>query len=822
MPELVSKRFSFYQLFAEFDFTVEIPSIQRDYAQGRESKFEVRELFLSALFDYLQENLPNRDLDFVYGSTEKLNGSNKFIPLDGQQRLTTLFLLHWYLANRSGNIEEFRRLFLVQNKSRFTYTTRPSSSEFIDALVINDINLGKQLPADDGKSNSLSKTIKDKGWFFLSWTFDPTIQSFLNMLDSIDAKFRNYSHYYERLSDLKNPIITFLFLDLKEFKLTDDLYIKMNSRGKPLTSFENFKAKLEQFIDELYADESVRFHLNSKQVTYREYFSFKIDTTWADLFWHYRKLVGKPNTYDEELMNFIRVIISNQFAIDNSSQIDIFKELIKSETATADITENLSFFRFKDLGALSKNVLRYLINSLDVLENDGQKIKEYLSDHFYFDEKEIFDKALKYSLSLPERVMFHAYLRFLIVHKESSADLSKWMRVVHNLVENSRIEDAEQLINAIKSIEKLFSKSDAILEYLAGRKYAIDFFAGWQVEEECLKAHLILKSQQWAQIIIAAERQVFHKGQLAYLFEFSGVWDYFKLNKHVNWSDDENVDFLDSFISYETKSVALFEFYESENNQNYLLERALLTKGNYLIPASSNRFNLCSSKNVANYQRDYSWKRLLRLSTDISDGQWKMRRNCVKALLDDVDFSEQNISKSLKKIMKNTPEDWRGYLIRNSKLIDYCKQGFLYMSDNDDDMTLYNASRFNHYHINMFDYNFYTEYLLPLEDSFIPFSETYYKEVRGDERTYAYLNGWCYKKKYYIIKVYRWENGYSVEFEKEKGIKKQSEFDTEIVSVLNKNGFEWYDENNAYYKIGDSESVALQIIKKLCVDFIKL
>jgi len=28
----------------------------------------------------------------------------------------------------------------------------------------------------------------------------------------------------------------------------EDLYIKMNSRGKPLTAFENFKARFEQDI----------------------------------------------------------------------------------------------------------------------------------------------------------------------------------------------------------------------------------------------------------------------------------------------------------------------------------------------------------------------------------------------------------------------------------------------------------------------------------------------------------------------------------------------------------------------------------------------
>ena len=69
-----------------------IPIIQRDYAQGRRG-FEVdrvRSRFLDSLYKALTETPIT--LDFVYGNIE--NGI--LTPLDGQQRLTTLFLLHWY------------------------------------------------------------------------------------------------------------------------------------------------------------------------------------------------------------------------------------------------------------------------------------------------------------------------------------------------------------------------------------------------------------------------------------------------------------------------------------------------------------------------------------------------------------------------------------------------------------------------------------------------------------------------------------------------------------------------------------------------------
>ena len=82
---------------------IEIPIIQRDYAQGRtfSNVQRIRNRFLEAIYDALT-NHKRMTLDFVYGEIE----NKKFIPLDGQQRLTTLFLLHWYAAKKEYIKEE--------------------------------------------------------------------------------------------------------------------------------------------------------------------------------------------------------------------------------------------------------------------------------------------------------------------------------------------------------------------------------------------------------------------------------------------------------------------------------------------------------------------------------------------------------------------------------------------------------------------------------------------------------------------------------------------------------------------------------------------
>lgn len=79
--------YSFYELVMQFK--VKIPILQRDYAQGREENTSICENFLKTLKNSILHD-KTINLDFIYGNVD--NGV--FLPLDGQQRLTTLFLLH--------------------------------------------------------------------------------------------------------------------------------------------------------------------------------------------------------------------------------------------------------------------------------------------------------------------------------------------------------------------------------------------------------------------------------------------------------------------------------------------------------------------------------------------------------------------------------------------------------------------------------------------------------------------------------------------------------------------------------------------------------
>ena len=153
---------------------IEIPIIQRDYAQGRDTPAVevIRREFLDVLVQAISGGKPV-NLDFVYGEIE--DGTLR--PLDGQQRLTTLFLLHWYVAARLERLEE------AQPWLKLRYATRPTAGLFCRELV-----KPANVSADALSAQTPQQWIKDQPWYLYAWRHDPTVTSMLNVLDAIHLR----------------------------------------------------------------------------------------------------------------------------------------------------------------------------------------------------------------------------------------------------------------------------------------------------------------------------------------------------------------------------------------------------------------------------------------------------------------------------------------------------------------------------------------------------------------------------------------------------------------------------------------------------------
>jgi hypothetical protein len=255
--------------------SIEIPLIQRDYAQGRTDGRvkEIRARFLDVLYDALAGD-EKVGLDFIYGDVE--DGTLR--PLDGQQRLTTLFLLHWYLGYRAGQLAE------QQPWMSFSYATRPSARLFCQRLV------KAMAPRDVADP---AAWIVDQAWYLYVWRHGPTIQAMLVMIRAIHERFGDCDPRvaWERPVSADDPAISFQLLPIDEMGSGEELYIKMNSRGKPLTAFENFKARFEHALS--WAGEKATA------------FDQRVDGVWSDILWRFR---GDDDIVDDEFMRYIAFI----------------------------------------------------------------------------------------------------------------------------------------------------------------------------------------------------------------------------------------------------------------------------------------------------------------------------------------------------------------------------------------------------------------------------------------------------------------------------------------------------------------------------------
>ncbi len=562
------------------DNVIEIPIIQRDYAQGRLGKENLRKSFLGDLKNAL-DNGEIMKLDFVYGSTE----NDKLNPLDGQQRLTTLWLLHWYIALCAGmlskdNCDIFRK---------FTYETRISSREFCDKLCVSE-----HFEKFREKEISIVDFITNQTWFYSAWKQDPTIQSMLRMLggtkiadkngddieDGIEEIFQRtskdgFKSYWEKLTN--EAIIVFYHLPLKDFGLSDDLYIKMNARGKQLTSFENFKADLIGYITKQSKEDDKEWK-NLLNAT--EGIPIKMDTVWTDIFWNNH---STDNKIDEIYFAFLNRFFWNEF-FTAKKENEYFLKIGQGKTNDGKEYRNIENTN-KSYVYLNGDVIsysdlapyKYLNNTipLTLFTNLTLVLDRYRSTipvcewdkSFYFIPE--YNKSEVTKLTQVHRIVFFALCKYYKEDEYDEISLNRWMRVVWNLVSgdspdgNPQIRSTEAIRNAIKFVDELNSHSvyESLINYDTKKLKEFDFDKRCKEEIEKAKQILIEKKvlrkyegsckkedgsdyNTWEEIIIDAEKFAFFKGAIRFLFtNGEGItnWDDFDTKwKNVQKYFDNN------------------------------------------------------------------------------------------------------------------------------------------------------------------------------------------------------------------------------------------------------------------------------------------
>jgi hypothetical protein len=179
----------------------------------------------------------------------------------------------------------------------------------------------------------------------------------------------------------------------------------------------------------------------------------------------------------------------------------------------------------------------------------------------------------------------------------------------------------------------------------------LTFFNRRQVEEEILKAKLVMKNPEWGDSLRNYETHDYFYGQIGFLLELA--------------RDDSLPDgyCLQTFNRYATRASNLFSN-PILNSKEFLLERALLTCGNYLIPRGNQNKSFCLPKTGNARDRNENWR-------TVFNKELKLEK--LKQLLDQLSDSEP-VSETLQTIITNYSDkaSWRGYLVKNTKLITCC------------------------------------------------------------------------------------------------------------------------------------------------------
>jgi hypothetical protein len=471
-----------FELLDAYD--VEVPIIQRDYAQGRQDDHAkmVRENILKDIKRAVLRETPQTpplDLSFVYGKAESKAGKEKFIPIDGQQRLTTLFLLYLYAFRDDESKTE------IFNK--FTYKTRVSSRVFLEKLTQkrSSVFVSKLSPSEE---------IEDSEWFVSGWENDPTIKSVLTMLDDIKAVFNDVENLAQYLStDNEYKPVTFKFLEMEDLGMEDSLYIKLNARGKPLTALENFKARLIGRLKELNPD-------------FADKFENSLDVKWTDIFWS-----RYNESFDLSYLTFFGVLLMNKGKCSEDN----------------NWPESLEWSNSLDYEKIDAEIFQTIFLTLNFLTDNHERKEEACQLVF---------NAVTEDRTYKDRLLFHAVTAYIYMAKGvDTGSLKQWIRIIKNLTLNSQIDKYDSYREIIVEINRLTDNWNSLLDYFA-KSGKVDHFAQKQIEEERKKAQIIFQSQNsdFANAIYEAEKHPYFSGQIrsALYYAISGKPDIKIFNKY--------------------------------------------------------------------------------------------------------------------------------------------------------------------------------------------------------------------------------------------------------------------------------------------------
>ena len=554
--EKVRKEDSF--IYLATNKKIVIPIIQRDYAQGRNDPkaIVVRTRLIDEWINILIHDNLRMDFNYIYGNESE----DIFYPVDGQQRLTSLYLLHWYLAHSTNHAAEIE-------KWQFDYKTRNSASEFF--AFLRDAEKSQMLYDilfSDLSENEKTKNIKNEKWYKSKWENDPTVVSCINFLCMLSGKLNKYKEslhsFWERLNDEEKPGVYFTCLNEcdNEYAEIDAAkkYTRMNARGKRLTNFENLKAMIDEIEMRYVKELDYRDPNDIEDIT--NTISWAYDRIYIDKFYqciHGESLMEKTKAINNETEKWFRLIYY-VYALRYNREIPA--DIVYGDSS--DSYDNV-IYKISQERIIDKTITKYLYMIKSVCEllcNSGHELAYRYSD-FLLDDIRKRQKAIAFVIFVSE----------LWTPQNKECDnvrlLSNWHEFEDMLDDLSFEEwtnnyDSMVIAIVLKMVEGIKStKSNSVNEYFICNDFEdnnpfkdiitlLDMKC--RILERKIKSKLINDGLVDKNLL---NKVYVGKRRWGYLYHLCGYLDDWSINDWSNrpqWSDRTIYDYMKLIISYDS------------------------------------------------------------------------------------------------------------------------------------------------------------------------------------------------------------------------------------------------------------------------------
>lgn len=608
-----------------FNFTKEkvitIPTIQRDYSYGANTKEtnKILDNLLDSFYLALNEENKSLTLNFIYGYKH----NNKFIPLDGQQRLTTLFLLHFYASLFVEN-----DLHAIKDVLKnFTYATREDTERYCIDLIENIDTLKEAIKKETNLS--IDKLIEEQAFYLINYRQDKSIQSMLFVLKKIEEKFKYKKEILLKL--FNGDYINFYVLDFGPFSLSDDLYIKMNARGKKLTSFEIFKSQLLKYIDDINLQKNILGDID---------ISYKFDVTYSEFIYEYLKIkngnkLEDLSLIDKALSKFVLIILKIILFYYGLSKKEDLHENISLNKNIIDRCFNYSkeqnytnkkhplLFLIEFLDLFTDYYTQDIAQSKDYYEKDKVPSKDTFilnnimningiepikhidnnMDIFYSCIIENKELSLKNTLYLFATYIIFKGFKDNIFKDNDFFKLNKKIRHIRNIIENSIDEIRyEAMPSLLFEIENILHK-DLLKDAFKDKSYKFNSFI---IKEEIAKETYADKWQKlWSfenHSLLKGDISLFtvdvcKKDNLNYAVKLSNLNDNFKLvedrlktfSSIFNKEDIQDENNLDKNIR--ANLLKIYDYSQYINNKKFRIIGNIYSSWSLIFTSSSSRNN---------------------------------------------------------------------------------------------------------------------------------------------------------------------------------------------------------------------------------------